>query len=254
MRRTGGNVNHEKQSKKAAALSRQKEEILEKEIWPALKNAGVPGWFWPKKVGDAVRGEWSLVKVLEVQKNTETPMWHVTYLVSNPFTGQQNNYTVRYSSGAVAVVLINGKDLLLTNQHRFPLGIWQKEFPQSFTENPGPGDEQFEELKKKKLEWLIAAADKVSVENIGSFYDDPGTRSTKTQVYYVEVEIGEEAYEQALLAKNGRIKQTGRMPFQFHRFTKDAVQERIDQGAFSSLILLGAWYLALRRGKINFIA
>lgn len=247
-------MNEKFSNKKSAALARQKEEVLEREIWPALKEAGVPEWFWPKKVGDALRGEWSLVRVLEVLKNTVTPMWHVTYLVQNPFTGEQNPYTVRYSNGAVAVVLVNGTHLLLTNQHRAPVGIWQKEFPQSFTENLGPSEEQFAELRQKKLYWLLDAAECVAVEHLGSFFDDPGTRNTKTQVYFVKVEISEEKYEAALLQKNGGRKQTGRSSFQFHLFTPKEVEENIDRSAFSSMILISAWYLALRRGKINILS
>ncbi|MBU1167355.1 hypothetical protein KKC60_03020 [Patescibacteria group bacterium] len=242
----------EKKRKKRKALKEIQTDVLEGKIWPSLEKAGLPRHFWPQKVGDVCRGEWGLVGVEEVRKNIMTPMWHVTYTVQNPFTEEQCPYEVKYSGGAVAVVIVNKKHILLTNKHRFPIGVWQREFPQSFTEDPEPSEQQLQELQDKKLQWLIEAAESYSWSHLGFVHEESGTMNTRSQIYCVEVEVTEEAYEEAILKWNNGEKQTRRSPLQFQLVEPEEIEERIDEGKISSLLLIGAWYKALRCGKIPF--
>lgn len=231
-------------------LKQLHKEVFGEEIHPKLQEAGVEECFWPQRVGG--KGEWKFAGIEEIRSNPHVTMHHIRYRLENPATGKEHQFEIRYSNGAVAVVLINGRDLLFTRQHRPSIEKWFDEFPQSFTDDPGPGNDQFDELSSKKLYWLLGRADSWECEHLGHFHDDPGTRATCTQVYFVSVSISDESYEEALRAYHGGEEQRSRTPFQFKRFSVADVDQALDEGKLSSLILMGSWMLALRKGKISF--
>lgn len=239
-------------SKRNTVLEREKKKVFlgADGIYEKLKKFGVQPCFWPTSTGG--KGEWKFRGLKEVRSNPWVTMHHVTYVLEHPETNKEHTFEIRYSNGAVAIVLINEEDLLFTRQHRPSIHRWCDEFPQSFTDDPGPGEDQFNELSSKKLSWLLDYADQWECEHLGHFYDDPGTRSTCTQVYFVSVRISDMGYDKALRAFHGGKEQRSRTAFQFKRYSLQRVDTALDEGKLSSLILHGALSLATRKGKISF--
>jgi hypothetical protein len=199
-----------------------------------LTAQGVPACHLRKKPGNNLRGEWELLGIEGggVRQILDGLLWMINYRVKDP-DGKVRTFAVRHSNGAIAIVLINDEDILLTKVHRFALGVWDKGFPESFTHAKEAGKDQLNELfGNEKLNWLVESADSIEWEHLGSYYPDSGTSSQQTQIYLVKVRIGGRVYEKAM-PRLKRIK--------FQRKTPDEVSRMIADGKLKSGSLLDAW-------------
>lgn len=228
-------------------LRQKRKETLVGQIHKALQQHGVPQYFWPQHIGDLRNGEMEFLELVSITSNPCVPMWHITYLLQHPETQRVHTFTVRYSNGAVAVARIHWTKtpsrppvFVPTRQYRPCTGGWELEFPQAFTKAPGPGERQFQELAAKKLVWLINHSEQWEKHRVGSFKDDPGTRSTQTQVYTVDLWMTEQQFQNALRAMHDGEKQTRKNALQLTTMTYEEVEHGIDHGGLDSLILIGA--------------
>lgn len=233
------------------ALERLRVEVLEGKIYPALEEAGLPKHFWPRKVGDVFGGEWVFHAVDSVMKNQKVPMWHVTYIMRDPHTEEFCPYTIRYSCGAIAVVRVNGQ-YLITTQHRPTNDRWVVEFPKCFTERQGPSEEQYLEIQQKKFQWLVDVATKVEWKFLDFFHTDPGTDWTTTEVYSVDIEIDEEKLRKALKFAGKNKRQTRKTAMRYDLMSAEKIQQKIENGVLTSLLMREPWTIAMRNNFTPF--